>query len=190
MIKMRKQQSGQSLLEMIFAIGILIIVVAAVLGLTIANITGQKESEFQIIANNLAREGIEVVRNIRDANWLAGIDWDAGLIDPAFNKAIAEFDSSTNSWQLTFDYADDDSLYTANGVYSHVSSGQLSIFHRFLTFKDICQASNGVETIETPQVPSCGSNQKIGLKVTAEVNWIERNRSHKVTLENLIYAWK
>ena len=51
--------AGQSLLETVFAITILLIVVSAVLGLTAATQTGQHESETQVIANNLAREGIE-----------------------------------------------------------------------------------------------------------------------------------
>ena len=113
MKKFLSSQLGQGLLEMVFAIGILLIVVAAILALTTSNIVGQKESEFQIVANNLAREGIEVVRNIRDSNWLGGQAWDQGLVG---NIAIAEFNPANNSWQLDFDYSPGDELlyFSAN----------------------------------------------------------------------------
>jgi len=185
MKKFLSSQLGQGLLEMVFAIGILLIVVAAILALTTSNIVGQKESEFQIVANNLAREGIEVVRNIRDSNWLSGQPWDQGLVG---NAAIAEFNPANDSWQLDFDYSPGDELlyFSANNVFSHTVSGQQTIYERELNLDNICLAA-GQENIR----PTCQSGeQKIGLKITSVVKWIERGRNRKVTLEDLLYEWK
>ena len=170
---------------MVFAIGILLIVVSAILALSVSNAVGQKESESQIIANNLAREGIEVVRSFRDSNWLAGRQWDFGLTDsPA---AIAEFDSETNTWQFDFNYPDDLLYLSPDGVYSHDASGQPSVFHRYLTFDNICQDASGQENIAASP---CGLSQKIGIKVTATVNWSERGRGRTIILEDFLYDWK
>ena len=94
------KNAGQSLMETIVAIAVMLAVVVAVLALVTSSVVGQKESEFQITAVNLAREGIEVVRGIRDSNWLAGAPWDQGLTGGT--KAIVDFDPESNQWQVVF----------------------------------------------------------------------------------------
>jgi len=187
MTKIKKTKTGQSLLEMIFAISIMLIVVTAVLALTAANIFGQRESELQIVANNLAREGIELVRNIRDSNWLAGRNWDAGL--SGLGKAVLDY---TNQ-ELNFNDCSDDLLYFDENVYHHVGDKQ-SLFHRCLTLENIChcvdsaQCSVGEEEIKDS---SCSpGEQKVGLKIKSEVTWTDQNGKRRVILEDLIYDWK
>ena len=81
---------------------------------------GGQESESRVIAANLVREGIEVVRSIRDSNWLACTSWtnqqcdtwdysdDGDLnndLEDRLNKdysAIAVFDTDNNLWHLDF----------------------------------------------------------------------------------------
>lgn len=71
---------GQGLLEVIIAI---FIIVASVLGTTsviVATIRAGRIAADRLTAMNLAREGIEIVRNIRDSNWLtSGSAWDTGI---------------------------------------------------------------------------------------------------------------
>lgn len=64
--------SGQSLIETIVAIFVLTTALTAGLGLTIYVFSSSATSQNEIIASNLAREGIEVIRMMRDSNWLAG----------------------------------------------------------------------------------------------------------------------
>ncbi len=189
MIEIKKSKLGQGLLEMIFAIGIMLIVVSAILGLTTANLVGQKESESQIIANNLAREGIEVVRNIRDSNWLAGANWDKGLTEflNLQHEGITEFDSQNNTWTVAA--PDSDLLYISpDGIYSHTptAESEQSVFHRHLTFYNICQDQSGEEEIKSSDC----NTRKIGLKIISEVSWSDRGRQRLVTLEDLLYDWK
>lgn len=66
-----KSQSGQSLIETIIAIAILTSALTAGLGLTIYAFSSFTTSQSQIVASSLAREGVEVVRMMRDSNWLA-----------------------------------------------------------------------------------------------------------------------
>ncbi len=200
MKKILRQQFGQSLLEAVFAIGILLLVAGAVLALTTANVVGQSASEFQITANNLAREAVEVVRNIRDSNWLAGNPWDQGLTDLISTTAIIVYnqgaDSTVNPWQLQFNPTTaEKSVYldTTTGLYSQLSAGgTFTGFKRELILDSICQKVSG-PTIGTETVAgSCNTadEQKVGLSVTVTVSWVERNQNRQVKLTDLLYAWK
>ena len=81
------RSSGQSLLELIVALGVILAGVLGGLTLVISSITAARRTQQQIIAQNLAREGLELVRSVRDSNWLdpnyptSPDAWDRGLID-------------------------------------------------------------------------------------------------------------
>ncbi|OGY53763.1 MAG: hypothetical protein A3A24_02525 [Candidatus Buchananbacteria bacterium RIFCSPLOWO2_01_FULL_46_12] len=190
-----KNNKGQTLLEMVFAIGILIMVVTAILALSTSSIFGQKGSESQITANSLAREGIEVVRNIRDSNWLAGQAWDAGLVGPGSGlssiTAIPVFDHLANSWVLDFSADESTTVNIFGGVYNQQKvgvpvQGLTTPFRRLLTLYSICQLANGSQH----QSIDCGADKKVGIKVEAAVNWLERGQPHQIKLESLLYDWK
>lgn len=114
---MIRRQAGQGLLEVIIGIGVIIAGTVGTVTLVTQTIKAGRTSNNQIVASNLAREAIEIVRNIRDQNWLkiqANVDVDPGAgfalaktfdgIVPApvgFSpQAIAVFDSTTNTWSL------------------------------------------------------------------------------------------
>jgi len=73
-------QTGQTLIETIVAIFLLTTALSTGIGLAIYAFNTSNTSRNEIIASNLAREGIEVVRMMRDTNWLEGDDkgppWD------------------------------------------------------------------------------------------------------------------
>jgi len=197
MRRLNYSAKGQSLLETVFAIGILVAVVSAILALSTSAIHSQQESESQIIANNLAREGIEIVRNTRDSNWLSGQAWDTGLVDISgnnSNQAIAKFipANSPNDWQLDFDLVTNkDLIYLSpDGVYSQQSgNNQPTIFSRRLIFDNICRdAASGLE--ELTSLP-CADKVKVGIKAVCKVSWTERGgRQRFVNLQDLLYDWK
>ena len=80
MIQSKNSQSGQSLIETLVAIFILVTALSVGLGLAIYASSNTTRTKNQIIATNLAREGLEVVRMFRDTNWLKAED-DAGVDD-------------------------------------------------------------------------------------------------------------
>ena len=70
MYKKHKNKRGETILETVIAMGILaigIVISSAIIGSSLRNINASKN---RIIAINIAREGIEAMRNIRDTNWL------------------------------------------------------------------------------------------------------------------------
>lgn len=64
------KQSGQTLIETIVAIAVLTTALTAGLALTIYVLSHSDRSAEQVVAVNIAREAVDVVRNMRDTNWL------------------------------------------------------------------------------------------------------------------------
>ncbi len=63
-------QKGQTLIETLAALFILVMGVSAAVGLAIYALNSSTSIVKEIIATGLAREGVEAVRNMRDTNWL------------------------------------------------------------------------------------------------------------------------
>jgi type II secretory pathway pseudopilin PulG len=70
LLKIKNGQSGQTLIETVAAIMILSTALTAGLGLAIYALNSSAVSNDRVIAINLAREGIDVSRHLRDSNWL------------------------------------------------------------------------------------------------------------------------
>ena len=65
-----KNKRGETLIEVIVAVGVLAIGAITATSLMISTLRGTSVSKNYLVAVNLAREGIEAVRSIRDTNWL------------------------------------------------------------------------------------------------------------------------
>ena len=73
-------KKGFSLLEVIIAIGILVGGSLIVYGQTARILSRINQEKTKFVASYLAQEGIEGVRNMRDANWISGASsWVDGL---------------------------------------------------------------------------------------------------------------
>ncbi len=160
--KFKKAQVGFTLLETIVAIGV--IAVSLVSSLTLINNSLVLSSSFQdrLIAANLTAEGIEVVRNIRDNNWLQGLSWNSGLSDGNYNV-------SYSSLSLV-PYSDVPlRLNSSNGIYDYSSESDQTIFKRIISITNL-------STYE--------------MRVVSTVNWQRRNRSYSITVEDHLFNWK
>ncbi len=65
-------QDGQTLIETMVAIFIMVMGITAALSLALFAYSSSSAVTKNIIATGLAREGIEAVKNMRDTNWLQG----------------------------------------------------------------------------------------------------------------------
>jgi len=70
MMKSRRNIRGETLTETIIALSILALGVIIASTVIINSLRNMRNARNRIIAVNIAREGIEAVRNIRDTNWL------------------------------------------------------------------------------------------------------------------------
>lgn len=65
-------QRGQTLIETVVALFIMVMGITAALGLASYSFNASSGVRKQIIGTGLAREGLEAVKNMRDTNWLNG----------------------------------------------------------------------------------------------------------------------
>lgn len=212
---LKRDQSGQTLLEIIFVIGLTVIGLLGVLGVVFFNIRGADASQKMIVAANLAREGAEVTRQIRDNNWLAcdqsGCNnWydDLGEEDGEMDSSrIPAFDESDNTWTLKGlvgeinDPAAVVYFSAANGVYRQDNDPPAgfspTIYRRLITLNQVCGNDlTGADYEEeiADDDDTCaalvGYPIQVGLKIKSEVHWSEHGRPQFVIIEDQIYNWK
>ncbi len=95
--KQKNQPKGQTMMEMIIALGIVTLITTSVLALAVATIKTSSFSKQKFQAINLAQEGLEIVRNIRDTNWLQKELWNTDLEVGTYNS-ISYLDGK--GWKL------------------------------------------------------------------------------------------
>jgi len=132
MVKNSGRQKGFTLLEMIFAITIISVGVLGIYnGMSFAIANTQKAREF-FMGAYLAQEGIEIVKNMRDTNWVANSAWDSGLICGSGCEADYSTASSTfSSTPYTGRY-----LKMDPGGFYNYSSGTSTIYKRKITVNE------------------------------------------------------
>lgn len=184
---MREKLRGQGLLETIVAIGIITTGLISVITLVVSNLTTQREAAFRYQAMNFAREGVELIRNIRDSNWLSGQEdvWFSlveGEVIPVFTSGSAEvaFESAETSSTAIFQCED------GSYVQGSASCTGLTPFSRMITL-DILDC--GEETVACDGLPD-DRQTRIAMRVAARVEWIDRERSRRVELSQLLYDWR
>ena len=194
----RHQPTGQGLLEATIAIGVVLVGLIGTVTLTTSTVVSSGESESRIVAANLAREGIEAVRIIRDSNWLSGptTSWDSGINDATDLTALTMLNPTTFAWSLDFtptDFTDSRTILwrdVTSGLYLHNLSAPASQtpYARLVKLYAICRQSS----VETATAASCqaGTGTKVGVRVVAIVQWAEAGRAHQLSLEDWLYNWR
>lgn len=88
-------QSGQTLIETVIAIFILVSGIAAAVGLAIFAFSSSQNIVKQTVAVGLAREGIEAIKNMRNTNWLSQTAIDTNCYNP---KTLLEDAKCYKNW--------------------------------------------------------------------------------------------
>lgn len=117
--KTKSSEAGYMLTEGIIASAIIATAVVGILALLASSLRIAQFSKSQLIASMLAQEGIEVVRAIRDANWIQGalfgchlgsgdyqVEYNTAFAEPGvcapppfFTGSPIKFDSATGRYQ-------------------------------------------------------------------------------------------
>jgi type II secretory pathway pseudopilin PulG len=105
---------GQTLIEVVIATGIIVVVLVGCLSLAAMNIRVGTLTRQKNQAINLASQGMEGIRNIRDTYWLEGDDkddqWQA-FLDEYFNNGLVgefniQYDETEGKWKKKTDFTE------------------------------------------------------------------------------------
>lgn len=188
------------MIELIFATTVIAVGVIAASTLVFYNLTLADRDKSEITAINLAREYLELAKNKRDSNWLAGNAFDAGMYNgtdytgtwvwtglPA-TAVYVDFTANDFTDPRTKVMASD-AASTPNFMvnWNTFITGTTSTFSRLMTFNGICQDG----TIVGAGV-SCASlgKTKVGIRANAQIKWMLKNVPKELTMYSDLYDWR
>ncbi len=161
----KKLKNGFTLLETLIAVFVILIGVLGVYAAVQYPLFVSSYSRSRLTALYLAQEGIEIVKNIRDENFLNNADWKFGL------QPDGEYEADYNDEAL-FSY-NGNFLKINNGFYQYGSSGADTNFKRKITLSS--------------ESDSSGSNY---LKVSVLVEWYKGgSKAGEVEVEDRLYGY-
>jgi len=201
--QIRGRPVGLSLLETTIAIGVIVTGLFAAFTLVIANRRMSDETGLRFGAVAAAREGVEIVRSIRDSNWLqeGTRAWDDDIAGSAGSyTGVAVFSPATAMWQLEYG-AEAFTNAKARVVRRATVTGETywtqgesadavvdpTPYHRLIDVYPICD--NG-EDIEIGPPCDAVANPKVGIRVRSRVQWTSRGNTHDVVAEERMFNWR
>lgn len=155
---------GFTLIEVIVAIGILSFVSVGAMFAISLSLASAARIQNNLIAANLAQEGLEIIRGIRDRDWHLGNGFGASL--PSGSYLVEARDQSLNPFAETFLKKD------SGGFYSY-TSGQDTIFKRKIIIENSDQNPPTIEKV-----------------AKVEISWQERSSPKTIQAELRLFNWK
>lgn len=153
--------NGFTLFETIVAVGLILVGLVAALALITSSLFYASNIQDRLIAANLAAEGIEIVRNIRDNNWLQNAAWNKGLTNGDYQATYSSMALSGYSGQpFLFD--------STTNLYNYIS-GATTLYVRKIS------------------ITSISANE---IKVVSTVTWQSRRASYNSSAEDRLLNWK
>jgi len=178
---------GFTIIELSITIFILSIAVIGIYSAFSIMLILTTDTADRLVASYLAQEGAEIIRNIRDSNWIAnsstGNSWDYGL-SICQNGLSCQVDYSTaSSYVLSWNGGDAGGDYLGldpNGFYSY-RGGEQTKFRRRIT-------------IDCLPYGDCGSSHI--MKAAVEVFWDEKPNILRpeggtgvIEVQDVLYNW-
>jgi len=170
-IKIKDRWTGFSLLETIVVLFIVSVGLISIVNLTISSLKAQTLNRNTLIAYQLAQEGLELIRNVRDTNWLSGNTWDDGIEG---SGSGTKYRVDFASWPVEVSGISEATLQLASstnaGFYIHDSNSPSSLFSRMVTITTATgTASSTVESL---------------------VQWTEQGQLREYRLQTILYDWQ
>ena len=154
-----RKERGFTLVETLVALFILTMGLVPILVVGFSSRHVAETVKNNLVVANLAQEGIEVVRGIRDTNWVASASFAMGLND-------GDYEAVWNSTTLMPDA----------GRFLNLSSGGLYTY------------SAGTPTMFQRRI-SVARTSPVELKVVVTVYWNERGTNKTLEIESHLFDW-
>lgn len=200
------KKNGFTLLEVVFGIFILTLSAFASSNLIQSTIVSTTLNKQKLTAYYMAQEGVEVVRNIRDSNWLRqriepGVSWPGGILgeigprispcdfygDVDFDGIVSEADSTAIMLIIAGIETDGRDRADLNGD-GNVNVLDLLV-NRYLAYPDytfpVCNSKAKFQReIEITEL------NESTLEVISRVTWSEKGSSQEVEVISNLTNWK
>jgi prepilin-type N-terminal cleavage/methylation domain-containing protein len=168
----KPKNRGFTLIELIISIGVISAVLTGAFTLISMSFSTTTVGKSRVVAIGLVQEGLEIVRNIRDNNWLAGkrdaSSWRDGLGEGNYRvqyDKLTLLSPSANTFKID-----------SNGFYYYDDPGGGG------------PRANSVSTTFTRNIniQYIGNNQ---IKLSCRVEWKDRGRTYFVSAGTILYNW-
>lgn len=187
--------AGFTMMEVLIAIFVFLVGIIGVVALLQQITVYAAVSSSKLTANYLSQEGLEIVRNIRDTNWLqsrtaTSIAWDDGIPNPENNYQV-DYTTTTLADTATEDCSPPQppyncQLYSGNGDFLKLNTdgfynyslGTNTKFKRKITISGKTDLTN----------PSDGTFDMF--TVTVVVEWQDKGKTYQVSSKEYLYNWR
>ena len=160
--------NGFTLIEVTAVIFIISIGLVGVLSLVLQNIKAGYINKNTLIASQLAQEGLELVRNLRDENWLtAGSDWKESIVADGTYAIDYTGRGSINDGVNSISDAAAILKINTDGFYNH-SGGTAGNFSRLISVADFVDF----------------------ITVSSVARWEDKGNYYNYKAETVLYNWK
>ena len=163
--KNKTDKKGFTLIEVITILLVVSLGMIGVLSLIVQNIQSQSLNKNTLIAYQLAQEGVELIRQVRDTNWREGNDWDDNLHDGKYYMDYTDTIPTHAYSQASGNLAQD-----SGGMYQSNPSGTVSgtTFSRIISL----------------------DKKEHGILVISSIYWTDHGRNYVYSLEAMLYDWR
>lgn len=159
-------KKGFTFIEVMVAISITLIGIVGVLTAIQQIFISTQIASSQLVAAYLCQEGIEIVRNIRDGNWLEGASWNDGITTNC-GGSTCDWEADYQTQSLNDDYIGS-LLRVDEGWLYNYQFGTSTPFARKITI-----ASTTVDRID----------------VTVSVSWQAMGKNYNASTTEYLYRW-
>jgi hypothetical protein len=188
----RFSNKGFTLVEVSVAICIIIVGISGLFGLINQTFSYTSANDQNLEAAYLGKDGIEIVKNIRDSNFLnvhyspdGSASWNDGLVD-MFNGCLNHCVDCTNgSGGCEADYTSSFLTPFAGGHY--LLWGDKFNNSPAVNFWNYTVGRAGPFKRKITVTPVPGPDPELNIKV--EVMWSERGRPHNLIVQENLYQW-
>jgi len=157
------QSKAFTLIEILVAVTVLTIGIMASYAAITKVVSLTYLNSFRFVASRLAQEGMELVSNTRDTNWLNGDNWNNGLTSCTSGCEIDYNDLSFSAYQNQYLQINSDGFY-------NYGDGDDSRFKRKITITEVSPDE---------------------LKIKVEVMWSKLGSSQEtLEVEEHLYNWR
>ncbi len=208
---LNKTNSGQSLIEALIAITVLVVGIISLISLLMNARSTAREVEKETIATQLGAEVMEAARFVRDSNWLRREDgdgtaeyydglrdgtlyngyytWDPTSADPG-TAIMFRFTSGGPTTDQEKIWIDGSDYYRQHQIPGSILGWTESGFERIVSTYPICYATGVGEYLITADGDTCASDTEIGIQVRVQITWTIAGDEHVRIFEERLYDWK